>query len=221
MKLKPFRQSSTIFVLMLATLPLLGGCAKSKSSSVSLQSGAYNSAAGSLPEPMRKLFDLLIPSAVATPTNLTGIQLCITQIKLEAEGGSTIKNGDSDAFEARLGLVDLGNGLSNKTWGDLPIPEGTVLKRLKVEIHKDENLCGVGYSALLTHSGGTANLTKDIELKFSFSTARTLSAGDAIIVGLTNFVSQLESARLAGKLNNEQITPYLEAYASGPDDSAQ
>lgn len=218
MKTRSLTGPSLMFSVLAAT-SLMGGCAKS--SSVSLQSSGYNVAASSLPLPLQKFLDLFIPSAMANPTNLTGIKLCITQMKLEAEGGSTIKNGDSDLFEARLGLVDLGNGLSSKTWGDLPIPDGTALKRLKVEIHKDESLCGVGYSAALTHSGGTSSLTKDIELKFSFSTARTLSTGDAITVGLTNFVSQLESARLAGKLNDEQVTSYLESYASGADDSAE
>ncbi len=196
------------------------GCAKG--SGVTLQSRGFNVAQMNFFEhPFLALRDLLIPDALAAGT-FTGVKFCITQMKLEAEDGSSIKDEetDSDLFEAKLGWVDLGSGNATVSWGDLPIPYGTKLKRIKVEIHKDEELCGVPYSATLTTASATRNLTKDIELKFSFTNAKELSKGDTVTVSLANLVTQFEAAETAGKLNDSQITSYLEDYANGSDDRA-
>ena len=196
------------------------GCAKG--SGVTLQSRGFNVAQANFFEhPLLAIRDWIIPNALAAG-NLTGVKFCITQMKLEAEDGSSIKDGetDSDLFEAKLGWVDLGDGNTTVSWGDLPIPYGTKLKRIKVEIHKDEELCGVPYSASLTTASATRNLTKDIELKFSFANAKELSKGDTVTVSLANLVAQFDAAETAGKLNDSQITSYLEDYANGSDDSA-
>lgn len=196
------------------------GCAKG--SGVTLQSRGFNVAQMNFFEhPFLAIRDLLVPNAYAAGA-FTGIKFCITQMKLEAEDGSSIKDEetDSDLFEAKLGWVDLGNGNTTVSWGDLPIPHGTKLKRIKVEIHKDQELCGTAYSAALTTASATRNLTKDIELKFAFSSAKELSEGDSVTVSLANLIAQFESAEAAGKLNDSQITSYLENYANGSDDRA-
>jgi hypothetical protein len=136
-------------------------------------------------------------------------------MKLESEGEEGAET------EARLGLVDLGDGSVATSWGDLPIQYGTALTRLKVEVHVDEEVCGIPYSAVITTPGGTINLTQDIELKFAFPAEKTLEAGDSITVALNNFVAQLESAYTANQLNDNSITSYLEAYAQGQDDDAE
>ncbi len=197
------------------------GCNKGSGSGVGLQSRGYNlAAADALPAPLHWFQNLVVPAAMAGGSSITGLKLCVREMKIEAEGGSSIRNGDSELFEARLGMVNLGDGNTSVSWGSLPIPDSTAVKRTKIEIHKDPELCGSQYSAIVTTSAGEVNLTKDIELKFAFSAVRTLNKGDTVTVSLANFIAQLDAANQAGQLNDSQITHYLEQYSSGPDDSA-
>jgi hypothetical protein len=204
-----------VVVASLMSASTLTACGKT-GTGIGLTSRGYNLAQSSiLPAPLRWLHNLILPSAIATSTSLSGIQLCITQMKLEGDGQAGTET------EARLGLVDLGNGSTTKNWGDLPIDYGTKVSRLKVEVHVNQEVCGTPYSAIIVTPGGTVNLTKDIELKFAFASQKTLEQGDSISVALNQFVAQLEAAYQANQLNNNDINSYLETYAQGGDDDAE
>ena len=80
----------------------------------------------------------------------------------------------------------------------------------------------MNYSASITDlSDGVHQITQDIELKFAFTTPKTLNPGQQVTVSLSNLVAEYEAALLAGKFNDQNITTYLENYAQGSDDSAE
>lgn len=201
----------------------LGGCGTTSTSGVSMISKGYVSGvAHQAPAALRWLGDFLMPSAMATISGISGFKLCITQMKLDAEDGSTVKNGDSDLLEAKLGLVDLGDGSLPATWGNISIPAGTTIKRIKLEIHKNIELCGVDYSTSITDTSGTIHsVSKDIELKWAFATPKSFNAGDTVTVSLANLVTQYSAAVLAGKFDDENLGAYLESYAAGSEDTAE
>ncbi len=199
------------------------GCGKTDTSGVSIVSKGYaTSTALRTPAPLKWLESLFIQPAFAAATGISGFKFCITQMKLDAEDGSAIKNGDSELLEAKLGLVNLGDGSQDVTWGNLNLPTGVTIKRIKIEIHKDAELCGVPYSTAITDTTGIERtISKNVELKFLFSTPKTFATGDSVSVSLTNIVNQYSSAVIAGKFNDENIGNYLESYSSGSEDSAK
>jgi hypothetical protein len=170
---------------------------------VRIVSQGYSPTAAALRIPM---LDWLMPSATAA-SGVTSFQFCVTKLKLDAADGSPIEENGSSEFEARLGRIDLGDGSSEATWGEVGIPAGTDIKRIKIEIHKDPELCGgAAYSAI---ANGQA-LTKDLEFAFSFVTAKPLAQGDVVTLALTNLISKLSQALQAGQFDDQHISNYLD-----------
>jgi hypothetical protein len=96
--------------LTLAGSAALSGCAQ-PGTGITLESRGYNLAQSSLlPAPLRWLHNLILPSAMATPSSFSSVKFCITQMKLESEGEVGAET------EARLGLVDLGDGSAATSW---------------------------------------------------------------------------------------------------------
>lgn len=126
--------------------------------------------------------------------------------------GSDDNGMDSWSIERGLGLVDVSNSGAASTWGQLDVPVDFSLRELKVEVHRDPEVCeGADYSVLYE---GT-RLTSDLEFKFEFSPAVSLKAGDTITVGLDSIAAALASAAAAGKLDDDSVGEYLTTETKG------
>lgn len=169
---------------------------------VSIVSQAYAPTSAALRLPG---LDWLLPSATAA-SGVTSFQFCVTKMKLEADDGSPIEENGSTEIEAKLGLINLGDGSAAVTWGKLQFPGSAAIKKIKIEVHHDPELCGVGYSAVVNGMP----LTRDLEFKFVFSSPQQLATGDTVTVALTNLVSAFEQALQAGELDDQHISNYLD-----------
>lgn len=167
---------------------------------VTLASKGYNaaSASGGIP-------GFFIADALAA-TSIYSFKFCVTQMKLAIEDGSSVTQNGSDALEAKLGLIDLGNGSQATTWGTVAIPSGVAIKRLKIVVHKDSDTCGSNYSASINDQA----ITKDMEFKFALNNAKALKAGDAITLSVATLVNKLSQAYLGNHLNDQDIGGYLD-----------
>ena len=204
--------SVLVFGLMLATT--LAGCGQT---GVTLRSAAYGTTvAQSTFLPFEWLDRMLFASAQAGA--VTSFKLCVTKLKVEGEDGSEISNpnasgADDKAFDAPLGLVDLADGSSSVSWGNVSLPTGVALKRIKVEVHKDSSLCGVEYSASV--NGET--IAKDLEFKFLFNNAKTLNAGDAVQISMTRVIDAFSAAVLANAFTDQDIGNYFDSSDTSKD----
>lgn len=137
--------------------------------------------------------------------DVTDFKICVRELKLEkSEGGYADKDG-SGSLEYKVGLVDVSNG-AEKTWMTSDFPVGFTLQRIKVVVHKDESLCGVGYS--MKFNGFQSN--SDVEFKFKFEPAIAISAGATIKVALSNVVSALRTAADNSLLTDGNLKDYVE-----------
>jgi hypothetical protein len=134
------------------------------------------------------------------PQTITDFKFCITQFKVKTSGTT------GDASEAILGLVDLSDS-ALATWGNVDVAAGTEVEGMSFEIHHDpENCSGATYS--LSYQG--SEVQQDLEFEFEFNPAVTVVGGDALILNLNNVATILQGAADAGKLNNSDITSYVE-----------
>ncbi len=189
---------------------LTSGCGKSSSGdvartttgnppgSVSLQSGSYSTALSA------SLLDRLSFQATVSE-----FKFCITKLKLKSEDGAAVKDSTgSESIETKLGWIDISNSAVATKWGDVTMPVGFNLKELSVEIHKDAELCPASteYSMLFNGDG----LKKDLEFKFEFSPVVSVASGDTLTLSLGTIAKALSDAATAGKLNDEEVSSYLE-----------
>lgn len=190
-------ESATLLALSVVLAVVSSGCGSAPSSSstgTSLVSKVFNTQTASF-------------KALAARSSINSVKLCVTKLKLEAEDGNSIKHGNDDVFEAKLGIVDLNDGTQAQNWGVLNIPIGTAIKKIKIVVHKDPDNCGgVNYSANI--NGQT--ISHDLEFVFKFENTKTLVDGDIISVNLDNVVSQLIAAADANQLNDDSISHYLD-----------
>jgi hypothetical protein len=171
--------------LALAGLWACGG----SSPGVELVSAAYGQA----------LLSADVPPAEAS------FSFCVTQLKLEADDSSAVSVGGSSA-ELALGLVELGDGNGEVTWADFDFAAGAMVRRIKVEVHQDSELCGVDYSVAF----GGMSLTKDLEFTFVFDAPQLIPDEGAVVLDLSALVVAYADALAANKFNNEEIGAFME-----------
>lgn len=134
------------------------------------------------------------------PQTVTDFKFCITQFKVTTAGTT------GDANEAILGLVDLSSS-ATANWGTVNVADGTQVEGMNFEIHHDpENCSGANYSL----SYQSNEVTQDLEFEFNFNPAVTVSAGDSLVLNLNSIVTVLQTAADASKLNNSDITTFIE-----------
>lgn len=195
----------TIAVIMLCGTFAIVGCGKT-SGSITLQNSAFG-----LSTSARAGFEAFALSSAAT--TISSFSFCVREVKLEAEDGNAVrKDGDSDdLIEVRLGLISPNDGLKTLSWGTADIPVGTAIKKIKVQIHKDKELCGVDYSVKMND----LTLTKDIEFKFTFPKGTVMEAGKTITFDLQPIVAALSAAYSANEFNDSAIEKHLKAEIEG------
>lgn len=156
---------------------------------------------------VKKIANLfLIPSAMAAP--VSEFKFCITKLKVVSS-----ENGTPGAsVEAILGLIQLDDSSQTYNWGNITLIEGQSVSEIHFEVHHDpENCSGADYSALYNGQ----SIQQDLEFKFKFSPAITVSNGDTISLGISTIAKAMEDAHAAGEFNNSQITTYLESAQIG------
>lgn len=192
-----------LLVGALFILTALGSGCGQASGGVTLKSSAFGGAGGSSAgsggsDRMLLLADVFAPSSFS---------FCVTQLKLEGDDGSAVEDEDGNTLlEARLGLIDVGDGASETSWGTASLPLGTPIKRIKVEIHKDEETCGVPYS--VNYNGST--ISKDVEMTFTLPSSVELSDGDSLTLALNGIATAFDSAYTGGAFTDELIGSYIE-----------
>ncbi len=174
---------------------------------VSLQSRAFQASSASM-------LDLKTAISVSQPVlavPITSFSFCVTQLKIESDGGTAIQKDGKDAIEAKIGLVSTGEGSSATNWGQVDIPTGSAVKKIKIEVHKDAELCGVDYSVKLNDT----SLAKDVEFTFTFATAKDVTESGVVTLDLGSLLTAFSEALSAGQFNDEQISHYLEQVGEG------
>lgn len=148
----------------------------------------------------RSLSDEITPRDVFAGA-ISDFKFCVTKVKLEAADGSS-----SGEIEFKLGLIDVSNGAS-KTWGTSPISTSFSLSRLRVEVHKDPELCsGADYSVKFN----SVSATQDVEFRFLFDPAVTVTDGDEVSLSLAKVANVLRAAADQGSLTNENLKDFVE-----------
>jgi hypothetical protein len=136
--------------------------------------------------------------AVSTPTaNVETFKICITSIRLVNDSEETQGKDGSDDIEFKPGLIDLSDG-QEKDWGSVSTPVGFKLKRLRVKVHHDPDLCGVDPSIQFN----TATTQQDVELKFRFDPAIDLAEDDTLALNINALVQNLREAVDAGTISS-------------------
>lgn len=193
-------------LLVIGISAFISGCGKTKSGDVSVESGAFSTSGNALIareslSENSELFSFLSPSdpvlALAPTTAVTDFKICVKKVKLENEDGGVEKKDDQEEIEFKPGLIDLSSGAA-KSWGAMNIPVGFKLKKIKIKVQKDKDLCGVDYSIKFNDQ----TTTEDVEFKWKFEPAIELEAGNALTLAISSVVSALRSAGDAGTLAN-------------------
>lgn len=148
--------------------------------------------------------------------SVSSMSFCITQLKFEADGGDAIADDDGDdVFETSIGLVNIGDGSTVVNWGNVGAPIGTSIKKVKVEVHRDPEVCGVEYS--VEYNG--LELSQDVEMTFTFPVAEAVEDGGTITFDLAQIASAFQSAYDAGDFSDGNITSYIENIEGGAEDN--
>ncbi len=142
----------------------------------------------------------------AQRNSIQRLEICVEKLEIKAADDSLVVSLDEDRAEVNIGLVELGDGTVETQWGQLNIPLQTEIKRIKMVVHKTPEVCGVEYSMRVNDQ----TVTRDLELKFSFSGTRALNAGEEIRLTLSQLVTQLVAAYGAGDMNDESISSYVD-----------
>lgn len=134
-------------------------------------------------------------------SNITDFKFCVTKLKLEQEDGAS-----GGEVEFKPGLIDVSSGEA-KTWGTAALPTTLKLKRIKVEVHKDQELCsGASYSVKFN----SVTTSKDVEFVFKFEPAIEVKAGGTVNLALTTIATTLREAADANQLNDESLKEFIE-----------
>lgn len=182
----------SIFAVVLAALTT--GCAR-KTGDVTVQSSAFSTSGAALLGRSGAPFPLKGTMAVNPTTTVTDFKICVRKVKLENEDDEVEKMDDQDEIEFKPGLIDLTSGAA-KSWGTMNVPVGFKLKKIKIKVKKDQELCGVDYSIKFN----SATTDQDVEFKWKFEPPVELDAGNKLSLALATVVATLRQAGDAGTL---------------------
>lgn len=175
-------------------------------SDVSITSSAYNTS-GTLNALVRFL----------TLGSVTEFKFCIKEVRLENDDDVAIV-GTSGAADVRFtpGLIDVTSGNANK-WGDVFLPVGFTLKRIKIKMAKDESgPCGVDYS--VRFNGVESDEQIEFEWRFSPSISFTEDT-PGITLSLQDFVNALITANDASTLDSDSLKTTIEAIEESAEEN--
>ncbi len=79
--------------------------------------------------------------------------------------------------------------------------------RIKVEVHKDRELCSGASSSVKFDSVTTSN---DVELVFNFEPAIEVNGGCKVTLALTTIATTLRQAADSNQLNDESLKQFIE-----------
>jgi len=91
-------------------------------------------------------------------------KLCVRSIRFESEDDVLIETDGLDDIRFSPGLIDVSDGLEKK-WTRLDLPTGFALKRIRIKLDDDKDLCGVDYS--LSFNGVSTD--EEVEFRWMFS----------------------------------------------------
>ncbi len=193
-------------LLLSITSAALTGCGAG-TGDVTLSSGAY-STTGAVTLAASQLG--LDPGAqflsAFQAATVSDFKFCVKRVKLENEDGSAQKKegekgdgGEADVDDIKFapGLISVGSGTA-VDWGAVNIPVGFKLRKIKVKVKKDSDLCGVNYSVKFTSGSGSCTsgceTDQDVEFKWKFEPALDLDSGTrALELSLSTVVTALRA----------------------------
>lgn len=199
-----YRRYLLTSLAVISTVPITG-CGK-KAGDVTVESATFNTSGEALlareklnpnSEALARFYPDEIVAAVSPTTTVTDFKICVRKVKLENEDGKTEQKDDQDEIEFKPGLIDLTAGTA-KSWGTMNVPVGFKLKKIKIKVKKDKDLCGVDYSIKFN----SATTDQDVEFKWKFEPAIDLDAGNKLSLALATVVSALRQAGDAGTLSS-------------------
>lgn len=150
-------------------------------------------------------------SAAEAETQATEFKICVRRIRLERDDDESATSKESGTDEAdedgyvefSPGLIDLTDGKS-KDWGEIRVPVGFKLKRIKIKVQKHEQLCGVDYS--LKYGAATTN--RDLEFRWRFNPEVELKDGSTVKLELEKAIAAIRAAAQANDFN--KVKDYLD-----------
>ncbi len=145
------------------------------------------------------------PRWITTPVD--SFKFCVEKIKLENESDQVVEKDGQQEIEFHPGLIDVSSG-QEKTWGTAEIPVSFTLKRIKVDVKKENDLCG-GADYSVQFNGFQSQ--EGIEFKWLFIPPIEVKAGDTLKLALSEIVTTLKQAAGDGALNDENLKSYIES----------
>lgn len=204
--MKHLIQYSLIFT---ALSVVMLGCGKSSSgpNGATVQSAAFSPTGASA-----------LGTFFAT-TTVTTFKICVKRIELDGDDDKPVKkegevgdNGEANPDDIKFapGLIDLSDGTA-KSWGNVTIPAGFNLKRIKVKIKKDKALCGTEYSVKFNEFEDP----RDVEFRFRFNPSVPISSTSPVLtLSFKTVVDALKAAADAGTLAGSKIKEAVEVDAA-------
>lgn len=187
-----------LLALGIASLTLTG-CGAGATGDVTISSGAYSATSAAHLDAAAVGSD---PGTTFLPAfqsaTVSDFKFCVKRVKLEDEDGSAKKKegekGDGgeegvDDVKFAPGLVSVGSGAA-VDWGTVNIPLGFKLRKIKIKVKKDNDLCGVDYSVKFN----SLTTDQDVEFRWKFDPALDLESGTrALELSLSTVVTALRS----------------------------
>lgn len=165
------------------------------SSSFSLKSSSYNVNGSFL---AYRLFGLR--------GTVSEFKFCVKRVRLETETDDTVGGDSNGEIDIDVGLVDASSG-NEVTWGTTDLPTDFTLKRAKVKMSKDSDLCPGDYSVRFNG----VETDEEVEFEFNFEPAvRVDEASSQITFALQLFVDSLLEADDASNLTPETLKQRVE-----------
>lgn len=193
------------YLLFSLVVLLLGACGDETTpaaSSTNVGTAVYSSAfiGGTSVQGIRK-------AVHASASEVTEFKLCVRSIKLENANEEAVALGDEEDIKFQPGLIDVTAG-DQKKWGNVTLPSGFQLKRIKIKVAKDKNLCGTEYA--LSFNG--VETDEEIQMRFILPVANNFDAeNEDIHLPLQTMVDALLAQIDADTLSRDSLKDAIEA----------
>lgn len=185
-------------------LPLFAGCGKPGADGNMIYSSAFDTSMASG----------LVGYGLQPAANLSEFKVCVRSIRLENDDDEVVSDsqGNTD-INFRPGLIDLSDG-QVRQWGAATLPVGFALKRIRIKLHDDENLCQSDYSVRFNG----VQTDEEVEFRWIFPNPVAVDAETDIELPLQAMVDELLGALAAGPVNSEDLKQLLEDVEEAADE---